>query len=288
MYRIVCAVNESLYYQMLCKGLLLSLLKYQSIPWKITTLLDGTHCQPLNDLRQNIEITSVKPLGIICGSVSSRTTFARLEIPYLFPHERRILYLDVDTYIMNSIHELFTIPFKTIAAVVPGTHLMIKELINREFKANITKMDYELDGIRYSVGAENHKYFNAGVMLIDAYRWRELRIKQHVEALALSHPSAMHTSDEMALNLIFRGHLTQLQQCYNTFSFTETYLTEMPRIWHFNTYKPIVHAPLAQFDTWLSIFKPTDQMLLKKLEKISQTLGKLAMLALKSEDYNQI
>ncbi|CAF4146880.1 unnamed protein product [Rotaria socialis] len=147
---------------MLCKGLLLSLLKYQSIPWKITTLLDGAHCQPLNDLGQNIEITSVKPLDIICGSVSSRTTFARLEIPYLFPHERRILYLDVDTYTMNSIHELFTIPFKTIAAVVPGTHLMIKEFINREFKANLTKMDYELDGIRYSVGEKNHKYFNAG------------------------------------------------------------------------------------------------------------------------------
>ncbi|CAF1337160.1 unnamed protein product [Rotaria sordida] len=288
MHRVVCAVNESLYYQMLCKGLLISLLKYRSIPCKITVLLDGKHSQPLNDLRKYIEIVSIKPLDIICGSVSSRTTFARLEIPYLFPYERRILYLDVDTYIMNNIYELFTIPFETIAAVVPGIYLMIKELIIREFKTNLNKMDYELDGIHYSVGSDDHKYFNAGVMLIDSYKWRELRIKQHVEALVRAHPLAMYTSDEMALNLIFRGHLTELEQCYNTFSFTEKNLTKIPRIWHFNTYKPIIHAPLTQFYIWLSIFKTKDQILLKNLEKMSERLGKAAMLALKSQDYNKI
>lgn len=137
MYRIVCAVNESLYYQMLCKGLLQSLIKHRSIPYKITVLLDGENFQPLNELREQIEIISVKPLDIICGSVSSRTTYARLDIPYLFPHEQRILYLDVDTYIKNDIQELFTIPFKTIAAVVPGKDLMIKDLLKREFKSDL-------------------------------------------------------------------------------------------------------------------------------------------------------
>ena len=57
---------------------------------------------------------------------------------------------------------VFTIPFSTIAAVVPGRYLMIKELIKREFKTNLQIIDYELDGIRYSVGSNDHKYFNAG------------------------------------------------------------------------------------------------------------------------------
>ena len=162
MHRVVCAVNESLYYQMLCKGLLQSLIKFRSIPYKITVLLDGENCQPLDDLREQIEIVPIKPLDIICGCVASRTTFARFEIPYIFPRESRILYLDVDTYLMNDIHELFTIPFKTIAAVVPGKYLMIKELIQREFKTKLTKMEYQLDGIDYSVGLDDHKYFNAG------------------------------------------------------------------------------------------------------------------------------
>lgn len=69
MYRIVCAVNESLYYQMLCKGLLQSLLKYRSVPCKTTVLLDGKICQPLDDLRDQIEIEPIEPLDIICGCV---------------------------------------------------------------------------------------------------------------------------------------------------------------------------------------------------------------------------
>jgi lipopolysaccharide biosynthesis glycosyltransferase len=126
-----------------------------------------------------------------------------------------------------------------------------------------------------------------GVMLMDSYHWRERRIKQHVEALTLTHPSAMYTSDEMALNLIFRGHLTELRPCYNTFSFTAKYLPEIPRIWHFNTYKPIIHAPLSQFSTWLSLFTMKDQILLKKLENISERLGTSAMLTMKSWDYKE-
>ena len=91
---------------------------------------------------------------------------------------------------------------------------------------------------------------------MDPYKWRKLCIKQYVEALTLAHPSAMYTSDEMTLNLIFHGNLTKLRSCYNTFSFTEKYLNEIPRIWHFNTYKPIIHAPLSQFSNWLSLLDP--------------------------------
>lgn len=166
MHRVVCAVNESLYYQMLCKGLLQSLLKHRSIPYKITVLLDGENCQPFDDLRKQIEIIPIKPLDIICGCVSSRTTYARLEIPYIFPNEKRILYLDVDTWIMNDIQELFTTSFKTIAAVIPGKDLMIKELLKREFKTDLNKMNYELDVINYSVGLNDHKYFNAGKKIL--------------------------------------------------------------------------------------------------------------------------
>lgn len=131
-------------------------------------------------------------------------------------------------------------------------------------------------------------YILLGVMLINPYRWRELRIKQHVETLTRTHTSAMYTSDEMALNLIFRGHFTELQCCYNVFNFTEKYLNETQRIWHFNTNKPIIHAPLNQFHTWLTLFKTKDQTILKKLENISQKSGNTTLLAIKSQMYNQL
>ena len=162
MHRVVCAVNESLYYQMLCKGLLRSLLKHRSIPSQITVLLDGENCQPLVDLREHVEIVPVKPLDITCGCIPSRTTFARLEIPYIFPDEKRILYLDVDTYAMKNIDELFTVPFQTLAAVIPGKTLKIRDLLKREFQTDLRKMDYQLESINYSVGLADHLYFNAG------------------------------------------------------------------------------------------------------------------------------
>ena len=123
-------------------------------------------------------------------------------------------------------------------------------------------------------------------MLIDPDRWRELRIKQHIEALVRAHPSAMYTSDEMALNLVHRGRVTLLRSCFNTFSFTEAHLTEEPRLWHFNTCKPILNAPLSEFSPWMSLFKRDDQKLLQKLEQIHRQVGTADMLAITSDDYH--
>ena len=288
MHRVVCAVNESLYYQMLCKGLVQSLMKYQPNLHRITVLLDGKNAQPLADLQEHLEIVPVQPLDTICGSVPSRTTFARLEIPDLFPDYARILYLDVDTFLMDSIDELFTLPFENLAAVIPGEKLMIKEFLRRQFNADLRPMEYQVDDVSYCCGTDDHRYFNAGVMLINPGKWRTLRVKQHAQALTLSHPSAMYTSDEMALNLIFRGHLTELKPCYNTLSCTKKYLTDRPRIWHFNQSKPIVHTPLSLCDRWLSLFHRDDQRRLRKLADLSEKRGTSTLFALLSQDYNEL
>lgn len=160
--RIVCAVNESVYYQMLCKGLILSFLKHRPKSCSLTVLLDGTHSDPLDDVRNEIQIQTVKPLNIVCGCVPSRTTFARLEIPSLFSDHERVLYLDVDTYLMRPIPELFTTPFDTAAAVVPGETLRIDDLLWREFGSKLKKLQYTLDGVTHLCGDKDHKYFNAG------------------------------------------------------------------------------------------------------------------------------
>lgn len=182
MHRIVCAVDQSLYYQLLCKGLLRSLLQHQPRPCSLTVLLDGDHCQPLNDLRDRIEIVAVKPLDIVCGCVSSRTTFARLDVPYLFPNDQRVLYLDVDTFATQEVSELFHLPFDTLAAVVPGRTLTIEQLVQREFKTNIHPMEYTLDHTVYSCGTENHRYFNAGtsnLRPVSLMNWCSVRCRCH-------------------------------------------------------------------------------------------------------------
>lgn len=125
-------------------------------------------------------------------------------------------------------------------------------------------------------------------MLIDPKKWQDRRIKEHVEALALRHPSDMYTSDEIALNLIFAGCITELPQSYNTFFFTAQYLRETGHIWHFNTQKPIVHTSLVQFSEWMALFKKDDYIFLNKLEEIYRQYGKNHLLSLNSRVYHHI
>lgn len=162
MQRIVCAVNESLYYQLLCKGLLLSIMKHMPGSYSPTILLDGRNQKPFADISKHIEIFPVEPLNITCGSVESRTTYARLEIPYIFPRCKRILYLDVDTYLLNEIHDLFTVPFDTVAAVVPGKELNIEDFLKAVFQVKLKILKYKINNEIFTCGDINHKYFNAG------------------------------------------------------------------------------------------------------------------------------
>lgn len=126
-----------------------------------------------------------------------------------------------------------------------------------------------------------------GVMLIEPKKWLALRVKEHVEALTVTHPSAMYTSDEMALNLFFSGRITELHPSYNTFFFVVKHLRDIARIWHFNTQKPILHASLTQFPQWMSLFKKEDQLFLSKLESIYRQYGEKHLLSLDSQFYGQ-
>lgn len=55
------------------------------------------------------------------------SVFVRLKTPNLFPYHNRILYLNVDTY-------LIIVPFETITVVVPGNQLIIKKIVEQEYK----------------------------------------------------------------------------------------------------------------------------------------------------------
>ncbi len=123
-HRPIWTINESLYYQILCKGFLQSSLDYYPESCTITVLLDGSDCQSIDDIRGQINIVQVKTLDIICGCIPSRSTFAPLKISNLFPYHNRILYLDVDTYLIYDISELFTVPVQTIASVMPENQLI--------------------------------------------------------------------------------------------------------------------------------------------------------------------
>lgn len=127
----------------------------------------------------------------------SRVTFARLLIGrFLPPDIDRVLYFDSDLIVRGDLKELWDhdLAGKTIGAirdVVPYPNNSVLGL---------------------PPGAP---YFNAGVMLIDLLRWRELEIGQRALDFACQHPDRILHWDQCALNLILCGDWVMLDPKWN-------------------------------------------------------------------------
>lgn len=115
-------------------------------------------------------------------------TFTRLELSKYLPTDcTRVLYLDVDTLVVNDIDELFTMPMETTVAVVRA-----RSHINRP---NII-----------------HNVFNAGVMVIDYAKWLATNVEATCAKLIAS--GGIH-SDEVILNKVLSNDKTYISCAYN-------------------------------------------------------------------------
>ncbi|HKX07346.1 MAG TPA: glycosyltransferase family 8 protein [Stellaceae bacterium] len=125
------------------------------------------------------------------------TTYARLLIDELLPRDlERVLYLDGDILVRGDIGELWTTDLRgrTVGAVM--------DLPRYPFNG---KLGLPADAA----------YFNAGVLVIDMGRWRQLRIGERTLALAREHPERLTWADQCALNLVLHGDWTALDRVWN-------------------------------------------------------------------------
>lgn len=126
-------------------------------------------------------------------------TFLRLIIPNILPAEiERVLYLDTDTLIANSILPLFSLDMKGKAVgAVTQNYPSAKE--------NIKRLNYD----------ENKGYFNAGVLLIDLKQWRENNVMKQSIDYCVKNIEHLRFFDQDALNVIFQDNKCELPLCYN-------------------------------------------------------------------------
>lgn len=125
------------------------------------------------------------------------TTYARLLIAALLPRELdRVLYLDGDILVRGDIGDLWTTDLRgrTVGAVMD----LPRYPFNR-------KLGLPADAL----------YFNAGVLLIDLQRWRELKIGERSLAVAREHPDRLTWSDQCALNLVLHDDWRVLERIWN-------------------------------------------------------------------------
>ena len=121
-------------------------------------------------------------------------TYFRLKIPSLFPNMDKILYIDCDTITLGDITELWNTDVTNYYAAVSQdigspTHLV------------------ELTG--------KHKYFNAGIMLINCKKWREDNIEEKCFEFVKKHSDKIIWVDQDVLNTVLAHNLKYIDANWN-------------------------------------------------------------------------
>ena len=117
-------------------------------------------------------------------------TYARLLLPSLLPHTRRVLYLDSDLLVLRPLHALYRTDLQgNLAAAVPERNFTLGQ-----------------DSPVPLAGPEAAwPYLNAGVFLADLEAWRQCGIESALLALLDNNRTNLKWMDQTALNHILKG-----------------------------------------------------------------------------------
>ncbi len=154
------------------------------------------------------------------------TTYLRLFSPYLIPKEaRKMIYLDVDMIMLQDVSSLWKVDLqdKLFAAVVD-----LCKTVGSSWGGIPNYKELGLD--------PDAKYFNAGLMMIDPVKWRELDISNKVIKAIHDNISSVNFADQYGLNVVLINQWSELDYRWNSFSVLDY---KDPFLIHFLDIKPI-------------------------------------------------
>jgi lipopolysaccharide biosynthesis glycosyltransferase len=129
-------------------------------------------------------------------------TYLRLLLPDLLPEYEKILYLDADLIVLDSLSNLWDFPIgdKAIAAAIDSITIFRGTTLEH-FKA-----------LQLS---DEHSYFNAGVLLLNLEVLREMQLLEIVKKWTAEHADLMINSDQDVLNVILAGNVSYFHLRWN-------------------------------------------------------------------------
>ena len=154
------------------------------------------------------------------------TAFLKLLSPYILSDEvKKIIYFDVDMIVLGDVSELWNTDLKgyPLAAVVD-----IVKVVSCSWGGI---KNYEQLGLHPKT-----RYFNSGLMIIDAQQWRDNQIPEKVLKLMHDNLEYVTCADQYGLNVIFAQNWLEISPLWNWFAHN---YHPNPKNIHFLEIKPI-------------------------------------------------
>ena len=126
------------------------------------------------------------------------TTYFRLVIQDKLPDIDKVIYLDCDTIVNGSLKELWNTEMGDYA--VAG----VRDRVNDSIRL--------YNRLRYPI---HDGYINAGVLLINLKKWRELHVFDRAKEIAKAMPKALKNHDQDIINILFHDNKLMLPFRYN-------------------------------------------------------------------------
>ncbi len=176
----------------------------------------------------------------------SISTYNRFLIPKLKPQLKKVLYLDVDIVALGDIKELYDIDMENYHfAAIPESFITQQEDKETKNRLNL---------------AQNHKYFNAGVFVLDNQYWVKNDILNKALEVENNYRGKLKYADQDILNIIFNNNYKILSQKFNLMTQAKTNINDIV-IRHFNTdikpwqYNPCLSNNSLLMDNMLEFWK---------------------------------
>lgn len=133
-----------------------------------------------------------------------KSAFTRLFAAEILPSNiDKVLYLDCDTIVKESLSELFNYNSDKV-------FLGVKDCIGKRYKQNI--------------GLENDDiYINAGVLLINLNELRNVNVCEEIEIFLNKYKKMINYADQDILNGVFKGKIGSLDPNYNVMTIEFVY-----------------------------------------------------------------
>lgn len=175
------------------------------------------------------------------------TAYMRLFAPYIVPADRdKIIYLDCDMIVLDDIAKLWKtdIGDKTFGAVQD-----LQETVSCSWGGipNYKELGIPADS----------KYFNSGLLLINAKLWRQKEITKKVIQCLIDNSKHVNWVDQYGLNAAMANQWHELDKNWNWYAILDTKTPENkdPSIIHYLDIKPIFKSYASNKDFQVEFYK---------------------------------